>query len=162
MKYLVTIIAYLCCLHSFGQDLNDLKIKLDVIENRIEFKIDSTGLSKLVLPSFLCSGSKSDKGWHVQDVNNDGLKDLIYSGYCQPYFQTTIFLNSNNGFKIVYDYPGESLSITKTAKETKLIIIKDNMGCDYYSNLIEVSITNNSKVSKQTLAYHFDTKNGMD
>ena len=157
MKYLVTIIAFVCCLQSFGQDLSNLKAKFDVLENRIEFKIDSTGLSKLVLPSFLCSESKSDKGWHVQDVNNDGLKDLIYSGYCQPYFQTAIFLNSNNGFKVVHNYPGKLLSITKTANQTKLIIIKDNMGCDYYSDLIEVSIANNSKVTKQILSFHFDT-----
>jgi len=156
MKYLYTIIVFFIYLNSFGQKLNEIKLKLNLLESNYDFKLDSTGLSELLLPSYRCSENNSENNWHVQDINNDGLKDLIYSGTCQPYYQTAIFLNSKNGFKLVYDYPGKIVSITENSN--KINILKSSCCCDYYSDLIEVSVNNKYEIQKNTISFNVETK----
>ncbi len=151
---------------SYGQELISIKSRLSLLEFETYFKLDSTGISELTVPDFFCISNKSDESeiiklensWHVQDLNNDGLKDLIYSGSCLPYSQTAIFLNNKKGFKLVYNYPGDLISIEKKSSEIKINVLKSSCGCDYYSDLIEVSINHKSEIQVNTISFHFETK----
>lgn len=158
MRYLFIIIGLLISTSSLGQELNSIKTRLNLLKTKIDFKLDSTGISKLTLPSYYCIENKLENSWHVQDLNNDGLNDLIYSGTCQPYSQTAIFLNSQKGYKLVYDYPGKLISIINSSTELKINILKPSCCCDYYSDLIEVLINNKSEIQKNTISFYFETK----
>lgn len=158
MRHLFTLILFFIYINSFGQEFSTIKSRIDLLETNINFKLDSTGLSKLPLPIYNCAINNSENNWHIQDLNNGGLKDLIYSGTCQPYHQTAIFLNSKRGFKLVHDFPGKLISITDSPSIVKINILKSSCCCDYYSNLIEVSINNKSEIQKNTISFHFETK----
>ena len=158
MKYLFIIIVSFINLTVFGQDLGLLKLRLDLLETTIDFKLDSTGLSKLSLPSHDCVANKLKNNWHVQDLNNDGLDDLIYSGTCTPYYQTSIYLNNQKGFELVCDYPGKIISIDDALNTVKINMLKSSCCCDNNTDFIEISIYNTSEIKRDMISFDYKTK----
>lgn len=157
MKHLITIVFFLSSISSFSQDFNALKIRIGLLKTTSNFKVDSTGISKIQVPTYYCDTNELGNNWHVQDLNNDGLKDLIFTGTCQPYHQTAIFLNSKKGFQLVYDAPGKILSITSSTNGTEINSYNPSCCCEYYSSLIKVSINNLSVVEESTISFHDKT-----
>lgn len=157
MKCVIRIVFLLTSLSLFSQDFSDIKTRIGLLKTTANFKVDSTGISKIPIPTYYCNTNDTENNWHVQDLNNDGLKDLIFSGTCQPYHQTAIFLNSKKGFQLVYDAPGKILSITSTTNGTEINSYNPSCCCEYYSNLIKVTINNTSAVKESTMSFHDKT-----
>lgn len=160
---MLLILAICTSWYSFGQSLDALKstIKRLSIAKTVNFKMDSTGLSKLPKPVYYCSEGVKDIAWHVVDLNKDGQKDLIYSGPCQPYSQTAIFINNGAKLKKVYEYSGALTSIKSDDEQTIISILMQPMGCIYYADYIQVAIGLDTKIKKHTIEYHTDTKIGV-
>ena len=157
MKHLIAIVFFLSSISLFSQDFNALKIRIGLLKTTSNFKVDSTGISKIQVPTYYCDTKEPANNWHVQDLNNDGLKDLIYSGPCQPYHQTAIFLNSKKGFQLVSDLPGKIIAITNNTNGTEIHSYNPSCCCDYYSSLIKVTINNTSAVEESTISFHDKT-----
>ncbi|MCL5246623.1 hypothetical protein M4I21_12430 [Cellulophaga sp. 20_2_10] len=157
MKHLIAIVFFLSSISLFSQDFNALKTRIGLLKTTSNFKVDSTGISKIQVPTYYCDTNEPGNNWHVQDLNNDGLKDLIFTGTCQPYHQTAIFLNSKKGFQLVHDAPGKIRSITSTTNGTEINSYNPSCCCDYYSSLIKVSINNVSVVEESTISFHDKT-----
>lgn len=157
---LILIITSLISQISYGQTEIDLRGALMVLVNSdsISFELDSTGFGKLTKINDDCYDGEPGVFWHVQDLNHDGLKDLIYSGPCKPYYQCAIFLNDGIKLNKVYDAPGKLLNITNNHLASKISILKSSCCCDNYSEFTEIRIGFDNRILKTSLEYHFDTK----
>ncbi|WKB82454.1 hypothetical protein QYR09_05335 [Cellulophaga lytica] len=157
MKNKIAIVFFLSSLSLFSQDFSDIKTRVSLLKTTATFKVDSTGISKIQVPTYYCDTNEPGNNWHVQDLNNDGLKDLIFTGTCQPYHQTAIFLNNKKGFQLVYDAPGKILSITSTTNTTEINSYNPSCCCSYYSSLVKITINNTSVVEESTISFHDKT-----
>lgn len=165
MRYILTILTFgLCYICSYGQTLTDIEKRLRLIANRVELKYDTTGFSALPKLEYFCDQGNKNKwdAYHVIDLNQDGLNDLIYCGPCKPYNQVGIFLN--NGIKLnqVYHYPGDIIFIDNTPDRTTIHILNEACCCINYSSLVEVTIDNSSAVTKNTIIYSGTTEIILD
>ena len=159
MRYVFTILILVLRLASFGQTLSDIDNRLRLLENRTDFKYDTTGFSALPKIDFFCDNGNQNPWdyYHVVDLNGDGLNDLIYSGPCKPEGQTGIFLNTAKGFKKLFNYPGELVHIDQN-KSTKVVhIFRTACCCNFYSEYIAVSIDSLSNVSKNIISFGAET-----
>jgi hypothetical protein len=164
MKFGVIILLVGFGIASNAQTLTDIEKRLRLLDNRVEWTYDTTGFSKLPKLEYDCDG-ENENPWdyyHVVDLNNDGLKDLIYSGPCHPYSQTDIFLNNGQTLKQVHDYPGELISIEKKADGTVVNVFKEFCCCDYYSDYIQLTIYNDSHVEKNQITFEGNTEVKFD
>lgn len=157
---------------SYGQTIADIEKRLRLLDNQVVFKFDTTGFSTLPKFEYSCDDhfkaydfpenkSKWDY-YHVIDLNNDGLKDLIYSGPCLPYPQTGIFLNDGQSLKNMHDYAGQIVSIENKPDRTIVNIFKEFCCCDYFSDYIEVTIHNDSHVDKNQISFEGNTQTKFD
>lgn len=161
---IITFLALITGLNA--QSLTDLEKRLRFLEKSVALTYDTTGLSTLPGVKYFCDekGADQDSSWnkratgyyHVADLNNDGLKDLLYSGPCMPYYQTGIFLNDGKSLKLIHDYPGEVVSLEKSISKTIINILKKPCCCDYYSDYIQVTIWNDSRVDKNQITFFGD------
>ncbi len=160
MKYLLTLLIIGAAVLSHGQTLTELHQRLKLLQRPLGFKHDTTGFSSLPKFNYFCDNQNSNKSdyYHVIDLNEDGIKDLIYSGPCKPYGQTRIFFNNGEAFKKVHSYPGELVSIEKKSSMTVINILKKACCCDYYSEYIQLTIDPASNVIKNIIAFGADTK----
>jgi len=156
---------------SRGQSIENIQKRLSLLNNVAKVKYDTTGFSKLPKFRFLCTSdiviiendstetivpSDTEDPWKyysVIDLNDDGLKDLIYSGPCLPYDQTGIFLNDGKTLKLIHDYPGKVVALEKLDEKTEINILKEACCCDYYSDYIQVTIWNDSRVDKNQITF---------
>jgi len=163
------IIYFLCLFLSnkfISQDLEDLKFSLKILNEKASFKLDSTGLSKLNIPNFLNQyfeemeelENERKNYFHVQDLNNDGLSDLIYSGPLPIYSSTLVFLNSKKGLQKVFDVTGNLKRLIIKDNKTLLYIFKESCCCDNFSNFINLSISDNNEINEKVITYHYETK----
>ncbi|GCD76948.1 hypothetical protein JCM31826_04300 [Thermaurantimonas aggregans] len=146
-----------------AQSLTDIEKRLRFLEKSAPLTYDTTGFSTLPKVKYLCDehfdayefpeNKKTEDYYHVVDLNNDGLKDLIYSGPCLPYDQTGIFLNDGKSLKLIHGYPGEVVSLEKSIDKTTINILKKSCCCDYYSDYIQVTIWNDSRVDKHQITF---------
>jgi hypothetical protein len=157
---------------SYGQTLAEIEKRLGLLDNHVELKYDTTGLSTLPKFEYFCDDhfeayefpenkSKWDY-YHVIDLNNDGLKDLLYSGPCLPYDQTGIFLNDGLSLKQIHSYPGQIISIEQKINGTIIETLKEFCCCDYFSDYVEVIIRNDSQVDKNEITFEGNTKIKLD
>jgi hypothetical protein len=154
-----TILILVLGLASFGQTLSDIGSRLKLLENRSDFVYDTAGFSVLPKIDFFCDNGNQNPWdyYHVIDLNGDGLNDLVYSGPCKPEGQTGIFLNTSQGFKKLFNYPGELVHIDQS-KSTKVVhIFRTACCCNFYSEYIAVSIDSLSNVSKNIISFGADT-----
>jgi len=160
MRYLLTILTIGITFPSHGQTLTDLHNRLKYLQSPPTFKHDTTGFSAMPKFDFFCDNENPNKSdyYHVVDLNNDGIKDLIYSGPCKPYGQTRIFFNTGKTFKKAHSYPGEIVSIEKKSSLTVINILKNACCCDYYSEFIQITIDSVSNIRKNIIAFGADTK----
>lgn len=145
---------------SYGQTLSDISKRLNALANRVDFPYDTTGFSSLPKFNYHCDdkNQKESDFYHVIDLNNDGLNDLIYSGPCMPYEQTGIFLNDGHKFKKVYNYPGKIVSVDKGPSATIINILKEACCCDYYTDYTQVTIDSASTMTKNIITFEANTK----
>lgn len=165
MKKIILLFLFIIPILSFGQSLDITKKNLQLLlesTSIIEFKLDSTGFSKLPRIDYFCETEKYEtryyNNWHLVDLNNDKLNDLIYSGPCLPYSQTAVFINNGKTLEEIHDYPGQLISIDKNEKYTTVNVIKKSVGCDDYTEFIEIKIGQNNQIDKHTIQYYLDTK----
>ena len=50
------------------------------------------------------------------------------------------------------------ISIESNTRKTKVNILKSSCCCDHYSDLIEISINNESEIQKNTILFHSNTE----
>ncbi len=149
---------------SQGQSIENLQKRLSFLNNPATIKFDTTGLSKLPKLKFLCTSdivviepnstekivpSETKDSWRyfsVIDLNNDGLNDLIYSGPCNPYDETGIFINDGKNLQLVYDYPGAIISIEKYGSRTIINSLKEACCCDSDFDFTEIVINKGSSL----------------
>ncbi len=160
MKYVLTILLTGLTVLAYGQTLTDVDRRLRLLEARVPFEHDTTGFSSLPKFDYFCDNENQNTSdyYHVVDLNNDGLKDLIYSGPCMPYGQTGIFLNSGVSFRKIHNYPGEIVSIDKRPSKTIINILKVPCCCDHYTEYIEVTVDDSSNVTKHIITFTKNTK----
>jgi len=160
MRYWLTILLGAFTTFVYAQPLDDLSKRLKYLENQGGFKFDTTGVSSLPKLDYRCDNA-NPRRWdyfHVADLNQDGLNDLIYSGPCSSNNQTTIFLNNGRVFKKIYDHPGKIVSIEKSESATIINILKEAVSCENYSQYTEVTIDLKAKVTKNTILFGPTTK----
>jgi len=155
-----------------AQILTDIEKRLSFLDKGIPLTYDTTDFPTLPKVKYLCDdhfdafefpdNKKTKDYYHVVDLNNDGLKDLIYSGPCMPYDQTGIFLNDGKTLKLIHDYPGEVVSLEKVVDKTVINILKKSCCCDYYSDYIQVTIWNDSRIDKNEITYWGNTEIKVD
>ncbi|HET6541478.1 MAG TPA: hypothetical protein VFG46_13400 [Chryseolinea sp.] len=160
MRYWFTILLWTFVTFVYGQQMHNLSKRLQHLEKQGDFKFDTTGFSSLPKFDYRCDDANAHRWdyFHVVDLNQDGLKDLIYSGPCSPNNQTGIFLNNGRAFKRIYDYPGKIVSIEKSESATVINILKEATPCEDYSQYTEVSVDLNSQVAKHTILFGPTTK----
>jgi hypothetical protein len=168
MRFVLTIIFLGLFSGLNAQTLGDIQKRLRFLNNPSPLSYDTTGLSTLPKAMYSCDdhfeayeypeNKRAKDYYHVVDLNNDDLKDLIYSGPCLPYDQTGIFLNEGKTLKIIHDYPGKVVSLEKFANKTEVNILKKSCCCDYNSDYIKVTICNDSRVDKNHITFDGNTK----
>ncbi|HEX6223554.1 MAG TPA: hypothetical protein VFZ52_04050 [Chryseolinea sp.] len=160
IRYCLTILLVVLTMLVYAQPLTDIGKRLGYLEKQNDFRYDTTGFSSLPKFDYRCDNANANRWdyFHVTDLNQDGLDDLIYSGPCIANTQTGIFLNTGRVFKKVYDYPGKILSIEKSPSATTINILKDAGGCEDYSQYTELSIDTKSQVTKNTILFGPKTK----
>lgn len=138
---------------------DNLRTKLSILNqcNQTEFKLDSSGFNMLPTFGFECNSSEDELSWHVVDLNNDGLKDLIYSGLCKGYYSSAIFLNDGFNLNKINESAGKLIEVKLTDQESKIYFLRSSCCCDYYSEFIEVTIGNNDSIYTESIQYHFNT-----
>jgi hypothetical protein len=143
-----------------GQTLADVEKRLKLLLNPTKLHYDTTGFSTLPKIDFFCDDENKNNWayYHVVDLNKDGRSDLIYSGPCMPYFQTAIFLNDGLNLNQVHSYPGNIISIEQESDRAIVNILMEGCCCDYFSDYIEVTIHNNSRVDKNQITFDNNTK----
>lgn len=159
MKYWLTILGGVLVVASYAQPLADISKRLKALEKQSAFQHDTVGFRSLPKFDYRCDNN-NEHPWdyyHVMDVNNDGLKDLIYSGPCDKQGQTGIFLNLGRVFKRIYDFPGVIVSID-TGEHTTINILREACCCEDYSQYIQISIDKDARVTKHTIVFAPKTK----
>ena len=161
MRYWFTILLGTFTTFVYGQPLDDLSKRLKHLERQDDFKFDTTGFSSLPKFDYRCDNANRHRWdyFHVVDLNQDGLNDLIYSGPCSPNNQTAIFLNNGRVFRKIYDYPGKIVSIEKSESATIINILKEAIPCENYSQYTEVTIDLKSQGDKKHNSIRTNNKN---
>jgi hypothetical protein len=167
MKDWLAILTLGITLTSYGQTLQDIEKRLRLLEKPPEyeeFKYDTTGFSKLPLFKYFCDEENENKWdyYHVVDLNNDGLKDLIYRGPCMPYSETGIFLNKGGSLGLIHSEPGNVLSIEKNKNGAVIQVLKWPCCCDSFFDSYEIVIHNDSHVEKNLIIFKSNTKVMLD
>ena len=161
MRFWFTILLGTFTTFVYGQPLDDLSKRLKYLERQGNFEFDTTGFSSLPKFDYRCDNANRHRWdyFHVADLNQDGLNDLIYSGPCSPNNnQTAIFLNNGRVFRKIYDYPGEIVSMEKNEFATIINILKEAIPCENYSQYTEVTIDLKSQLKKNTILFGPTTK----
>lgn len=160
MRYCIILIALLSVSTTNSQSLKSVSARLSMLVDVPEFVYDTTGLSQLPKPDNHCArNNKNFLGYyHVTDVNNDGKKDLIYSGPCEPSEQTTIFINTGTQLKRVYAFPGKIVAIERASWGSVLHILKDVCCCYPFREFIQLTIDNDLKMVRDVITVGADTR----
>jgi hypothetical protein len=160
MKLSFTILLLLLAILSYAQTLDGLRERLSILQAKGEFNYDTTGFSSLPRIDYKCDNKNKRPvdNFHVVDLNEDGLNDLIYSGPCDGETQTGIFLNTGRVFRKVYDNVGKILSIEKAGSETKINIFKEACCCDFFSQYTQITINEKSEITRNTIVFGAQTK----
>jgi hypothetical protein len=160
IRYGLTIGIAALTAFSYAQPLADVAKRLKLLETQPEFIYDASGFSELPKFEYGCDNENQNISdyYHVADLNNDGLMDLIYSGPCAPYYQTAIFINTGRVFRKIYDNPGKIISLEKDESTTVINILKEACCCEFYSQYTQLTINNKSQVAKNTIVFGAKTK----
>ena len=165
VKPVFLVIGCLCTtLIGCVQNNDHLKTSLRLMQNSPEFQfsLDSTGFSKIKNLKFYSAidstviPTPNSNNIHVVDFNNDGYKDIIYQNK-EHYPETKLFVRKGNNFMELCSYAGALVKI-KQDKETTIYVLKQAIGCDVFSELIQLTINNNNAITKSTITYHYNTK----
>jgi hypothetical protein len=122
--------------------LQNIQRRVNLITHPSSIKYDTTGLSKLSGFNNKCD-DENDHPWDyysVVDLNQDGQDDLIYSGPCLPYSQTSIYVTEANRLLLLYDHVGTVISMEDLVTQTKINSLREAIGCDFASELTEIII----------------------
>lgn len=155
----VCIIILTISNQSFAQENNIYEHLLGfiTIKKGQEFEFDNSELNQLNIPKFACENDPnfSISNFHLEDLDGNGQKDLIYSGYCQPYEQTLIWLRQGERFKLIVDVAGKLLDI-KHEDGTRISISKAPCCCDHFGEFIAVLIDKKDNVVQHRVFQHED------
>lgn len=156
MKYILLLITCFAFFQLSAQNVENLKLKIDVHLDTAIFRNDSTGISSMNVGGTGCNVLYTDRYWHVEDLNNDGLLDAIHNGPCLPYSETIIYLNDSNEFKQVYRGPGTIKAIKEIDGEKHIFIFKPSFGCDYDNKITELIVKKDTVEHTKTFYFHQD------
>lgn len=155
---IIAIVTFTIC--TYGQSLKTIKERVQRLIANNEFKGDTTGLHRL--PKFTLSCKIDDKNnWNnflPIDLNNDGLLDLLFSGPCDPYDHTSIYINERNQLILIHESAGKVNSIEKSIDKTIINIRKEPCCCDSEYSNTEVTIDKNLGTLWNTITYVKNTK----
>ncbi|WP_152538484.1 hypothetical protein [Aquimarina macrocephali] len=161
--FLLAIVSMCNILIGSAQNNNALRVSLKLLQTppEFQFSMDSTGFSKLAKPQFYSAIADTDvininpRNIHFVDFNNDGNKDIIYQD-TQHYLATILFVNKDNDFKETWSGPGKLVEV-KQGEETIIYVLKNAIGCDYSSQLIELIVHNDNTITQSSITYHYNT-----
>ncbi|HLP14197.1 MAG TPA: hypothetical protein VK177_19860 [Flavobacteriales bacterium] len=141
------------------QSFEEIRSRLANLYDSSTFVCDSTGFSKLPNVNYFCSKGNEVEGnfYHVTDLNNDGLNDLIYNGPCMPYSQTAIFLNNGKTLNMIYDQAGTLQKITRTKNGTFVDILLESIACLEDNSITRLVIGKKGLVADNTISFHHTT-----
>lgn len=155
-----------------GQSLTEIEQKIRLIKTPQNITYDTTGFFQL--PKFISECDDHFKAYdfpkdktkwayyHVIDLNQDGLKDVIYSGPCLPYNQTSMFLNDGISLKRIFDYAGKVVAIKQSSHKSVITIFKESCCCDCNSDLVEVTVGGDSRVEENWITFNGNTEIAFD
>jgi hypothetical protein len=140
--------------------------RLNLLNNPVKVTFDTTGFFRLPKSKYFCTSdvviihndstksivpSETKDTWNyysVLDLNDDGLNDLVYSGPCNPYYQTGVFINDGKELLLVYDFPGTIISIEKGNTGTTIHSLKEACCCDPDFDFTEIVVEKGSLFAK--------------
>lgn len=136
-------------------DLTALKKRLERLQHIRRFPMDSTGIAALPPFDYYCDDETPNPYpyYHVLDVNNDGLNDLVYSGPCLPYDQTGIFANTGNSLVCIFSYPGKVIALDHNEIQSEFHILKEPCCCDLFFDYTQVIVRSNSEVVENRITF---------
>jgi hypothetical protein len=144
---------------SVAQDLHDIKKRIGLLKKTEAFRMDTTNLSKIPRPKIEdCMAALDASNYHVSDLNQDGKNDIIYSGDCDPYDRTFIFINSGNSYSKIFEETGKIVLIEKGSYVTKVHVLVSPCCCYEEYILREVIIDKNSKSTISSISISNLTK----
>lgn len=149
---------------SIGQSYEELREELVIIQDvdHVSFPMNTKGYDTLPRVTYECFDEDLGRFWHVQDLNNDGLNDMIYSGPCKPYNQSAIFMNNGDRLEKVFETPGKLLKIESKSEGARVYVFKESCCCDYYSGLTKIVVGLDGGIHKEVISYHVDTQLNLD
>lgn len=163
MKYLFTFLIITITLFCQGQSFDGIAKRLKLLTTSKEFATDTSGLSQFQLTKefneFCDLEMFGDiNSFHVIDLNFDAYKDIIYSGGCNPYDETFIYLYKNGKLNLAFQTPGKLVELDQMNDKSVLQIKKEPCCCDHDFDLIELTIQPNSRIEKKQISFHYKTK----
>jgi hypothetical protein len=142
---------------SNAQTNSEIHDRLSLLMDSQVFDFDTTGVSSFSVIPNPCDDSINWDYYHVIDLNFDGLKDLVFSGPCNPYIETVVFLNNGNELEKVFQCGGQLITIENMASSSAIYIIKEAVGCDKYLEQLELIIDKDSNLIQNTISFHTET-----
>lgn len=96
--------------------------------------------------------------FHWVDLNHDHLEDLIFSGPCQPYVETVIFLNIKGVLQFIHEAPGFVQNIIVEDNKSTVIIKNEACCCTDYNAAFLMEIPwHDTIINRQEVYWPYDT-----
>jgi hypothetical protein len=121
------------------------------------FKAGAKQPSRLFRPNVDCNDVEMEC-YSPVDLNADGQLDVIYSGICDPYDRTFIFLYQNGQMVELTNLPGRVVSVAQHATGAVVDIFYNGCCCDYLNRQIVLKIDQQGNFAKHTIYFHRDTQ----
>lgn len=135
--------------------LESIQRRVNLINHPVSIKYDTTGFSKLSVDNNCDDENEHPWDYYsVVDLNNDGQNDLIYSGPCMVYSQTSIYVTEANRLLLLYDQPGGIISMEFVGTQTRTNILREANGCLSSSELTEIIIEGTSSPIVHSIEIH--------
>jgi hypothetical protein len=157
MKCSIVLLFVGLNLVSNAQTNSEIHERLSLLMDSQVFDFDTTGISSFSMIPNPCDDSINWNHYHVVDLNLDGLKDLVFSGSCNPYIETVVYINTGVGFENIFQCAGQLISIQSKANSRVIYILKDAIGCDKYLEQLELTIDNETRLTQNTISFHPST-----
>lgn len=92
---------------------------------------------------------------HMVDLDNDGDQDLIFDGPCAPYKQVIIYINDGGKLRIIWDEPGEVISVSQHEEGSEVLVWNEACCCNNYKSLSSIGIQKlEEKPNVESLSWH--------
>jgi hypothetical protein len=121
------------------------------------FKVGPKKLSRLFRPKVNCDFVEP-ACYSPIDLDADGQLDVIYSGICDPYDRTFIFLYQKGKMIKLANELGQVVSVVQHPGGSVVDVFKQGCCCDYLNQQTSIVIDRQGNLAQHTIYFHRDTQ----